>query len=147
MLRKGKPKLSVVAEKAADGSEDEDKCFAVSVVHIHGQTFHALLDSGVTPNITSPGAVKKLSLSAEKTSRVVIVASGANSGAVGELMKIPVMFDEIQANLNPILQKNIPFEVVIGRQPIERLGGVLYFPVEVVRFNYRGQAAVVPISP
>lgn len=70
-------KMSVVAEKATDGSEDEDKCLAFSVIRICGQVIHALRDSGTAPNVMSPGVVKNLLLSPEETSRVVTVASGA----------------------------------------------------------------------
>lgn len=44
-----------------------------------------------------------------------------------------------------IVLGNVPFDLVIGRPTLKRLGGVLDFRAEEVRFQYRAQEAVIPM--
>lgn len=119
----------------------------MSIVHIHSRELHALLDTGGTPNVLSPRDVKKLSLSPAGTSKMVTMATRAKKGAVGKLAIAPVMFEDLQVELDFIILKSVPLDAVIGRPNIKRLGGVLEFPPKIVRFNYRGQTAVLPMLP
>lgn len=83
----------------------------------------------------------------EETSRVGTEVSGAKSEAVEKLMKIPVMLKKIQADLTFIVFKNLLFEIFIGRSTTKRIGVLLNLSAAVVSFNYRGQAAFLPMMP
>lgn len=147
ILGKGKLKLIVMAEQDVDSNDDEDRFFAVSILHILSQPFQSFLESRATPNVMSPDAVKELLLSSQETSRVVTMASEAKSGVVRKLMRVPVMLEGLQADLNFIFLKHISIEIVNARPNTKRLVGMLNFLIEVVRFNSRGQEAILPMIP
>lgn len=58
-----------------------------------------------------------------------------------------VFFDDLQANVDFVFLQNVPFDVVIGRATIKRLGRVMKFPGEVVRLTYQGRSAVARMMP
>lgn len=132
---KGQLKLGVVEEREQNDEDTEEKCLAVAPVRIHGMELYALMDSGATPNVLSPSVVKWLSLNPEGTKKVVTVATGDKSGAQGKLTNIQVLFEQLQAGIDFIILENVPFDVVIGRPTLKRLGGVLDFKAEVVRLD------------
>lgn len=107
----------------------------------------ALLDSDANPNGSSSSAVQNLSLRPIETSRVVMVAMRAKSRTVRRLAKVPVMFEEMWANLDFIVLKNVSFDVFIGRPSIKRFWSVLNFPAEVVRFKYREETTFLTMIP
>lgn len=92
---KGKIKFGIVAEKN-DKNEMDEKCLAVSVIHIHGMDLHALIDPEATPNVLSLRVVKKSSLKPEKTAKVVSLATRDKSGAIGNPNGMPIVFDDLQ---------------------------------------------------
>lgn len=152
IIGKGKLKMTVVEEVKTKNElnleeDSDDRYLGVSVIRIHGTKLFALMDSGATPNVFSPQVVKRLSLKPQETSKVVTVATGEKSKATGKLSNVPVMFDELQAEVDFIVLEDTPFDVVISRPTIKRLGGVIDLPAEVVRFDYRGQKAVLPMVP
>lgn len=60
------------------------------------------------------------------------MATGDKSGAIGKLVRVPVLFGKLQADVDFIVLRNIPFGVVIGCPTIKRLEDILDFPAEVV---------------
>lgn len=106
----------------------EEKCLAGSVVHIHDMELHALMDTGATTNFLSPQVITRLSLKPGNTSKVVTVATGDKPGAIRKLTGIPVLFDDLQANVEFIVLQNVLFGLFIGHPTIERVGGGLDFP-------------------
>lgn len=126
-FRRKKLKLGVVEERDSDNNGAEEKGLAGSVVHIHGVERHVLFDTAATPNVLSPRAVKKLSLSLEGTSKVVSVVTGAKSGAIGKIAGLPVFFDDLQAENDFIVLQNVPFYIIIRSQTVKNLGGVWDF--------------------
>lgn len=142
---KGKLKFEVVAESPVHNDDPEEKCMAVSTVLVHGTEVHAFMVTGATPNVMSPKLVTKVSLKPEYTSKVVTVATGDKSGALGKLIGIPVLLDTVRVNVDFIVLQNIPFDLVIGRPTLKRLGAVLDFPAEVVQLSYKGKEARLPM--
>lgn len=92
-----------MVKKEDEEEGGEEKCLAVSVIHVHGQALHDFLDSGATHNVQSPKVIKMLTLNPKWTSRVVTVATGAKSGAMEKLTRVPVMFEDVQVNLEFIV--------------------------------------------
>lgn len=80
-----------------------------------------------------------------KTSKVVTVATGAKSSAKGKLAKVPVLFDNLEAEIDFIIMENIPFSFIVGRSTLKRLGGVLDYKAEKVSMDYHGQDSIFPI--
>lgn len=67
------------------------------------------------------------------------IANRAKSGVLGKVRGIPVSFQNIEAQLDFVVLKNVPFDLVIGRPTLKQLSGVLDFRSEEVRFAYRDQ--------
>lgn len=117
------------------------------VVRIHEKAFHALFHYEATPNAMSQGGLMKLLLSTEEASSIVTVTSVAQSGAVGRLMVILALCEKMRAEMIFIVVKHTSFEIIIGHSIIKRLENKLYFHAKVVCFNYKGQEAVLPMTP
>lgn len=144
---KGKLKLGVVADVkgAVEENEEEEKCLAVTKVSMYGLDVYALMDSGATPNVVSPRVVERLSLIPQATNKVLTVANGEKSGVKGKLQDVPVSFDGMTAGLDFVVLENLPFDIVIGRPTLKRLGGVLDFKAEEVRLDYREKIVKLPM--
>lgn len=140
-----KLKLGVVEKRDSDENDAEEICLAVSVVHILGMRLQALLDTSATPNFLPLRAVRKLSLSFGDTRKEVPVATGAKYGAAGKIASLPVLLDDLQAEVDFMVPQNVPLDFIIGRLTTKILGDVLDFPAEVLRLNYRAQTAVIPM--
>lgn len=145
ILGKAKLKLVVLEEYIDRNSDNEESCLAVPAVRTYGVELYALLDTGAILNVMSPQVVRKLSLKPEKISKVVTVAPGDKSSAIGKLSNVPLLFGNLQDEVDFIVLENIPFDIIIGRPTIKRLGGVLYFKAEEVRMNYQGHKAIIPM--
>lgn len=65
---KAKLKLGMVEEEEVVPicRDEEEKCFAVTLLKVHGVDVYALLDSGAARNVASPRLVKLLALKPEK---------------------------------------------------------------------------------
>lgn len=98
----------LIAGKSDEDENTEEKSLAISVVCIKGLEPHALMEAGATPNIFSPRVMKKLSLKPENSSKMVTVATGDQSGAVGELTSAPVMIDDLHAKVYFINLRTYP---------------------------------------
>lgn len=48
---------------------------------------------------------------------------------------LPVMLEDLKAKIDFIVLPNVPFDMVIGRPTLKRLGGALDFKREVVAFD------------
>lgn len=88
------------------------------------------MDSCATPNVLSQSVVDSLSISLEDTKKLITVANGENSGFRGKIFSTPVDFDNVKANSDFVFIENLPYDVVIDRSTIKRLGVLLDFQVE-----------------
>lgn len=131
-----KLKLGMVFLKIVNDSNGDEKCLAVSVVHINNQELLLSLDTGATTNILSYRAVEMVSLSSEQMRPVVTVASRAKFGAVGKLLRTPVMFEGMQAKLGYIVFKNVSFNAVIVHQTVRSHYDVLAFFTKTVQLQW-----------
>lgn len=146
MLGKNKLKVGVLEEDKNQGNdEQEEKCLAVASLKDHGLEAYALLDTGATPNVMSLQLAKQLGLQLQETKKVVTVANGSRSGVLGKVNCIPVLFESLQVYMDFVVLENVPFDVVIGRPTLKRLGAVLDFRTEKVCLDYHGKGAVVPM--
>lgn len=64
------------------------------------------------------------------------VENGTKSGVVGKVLNVPVKFENLEAQVDFAVSKNVPFDVVIGRHTLRRLGRVLNLRSEEVRYAY-----------
>lgn len=65
------------------------------------------------------------------------------SGVHGKLTDVPVFLEHLETQIGFVLLQNVPFDLVVGRPTLKRLGGVLDFRSEEARWDYRGQAAAL----
>lgn len=66
------------------------------------------------------------------------VATGGKHGAMRMLWGVPVLFDELQVEMNIIILDKISFDIIIDRLTLNSLEEVLDFKAEEVRMEYRG---------
>lgn len=92
----------------------------------------------------SPRVVGQLLLVPENTKRVFTVANGEKTGVLGKLNNLPVTFDDFPAHLDFVVLDNLPFDIVIGRPTLKRLGGLLDFQKEEVILLYHELNANLP---
>lgn len=143
---KGKLKLGVIEEiEQTPLSEKEETLLALALAKVHEMDVYALLDSGAAPNVVSPLLAKRLSLRTEQSAKVMNVANGDNSDVLGKGVDVPVLFEGLEARIHFIVLKNVPFDLLIGRPTLKRLGGVPDFRSEEVRLKYGGQEEVLPM--
>lgn len=143
VLKKGKLKLEVVEEHAEDKEMvEEEKCLVVTVVRIHSTQLFALMHFGATPNVLSPVVSKHLSMDLEHMKKVVTVADGCKSLVKWQIVKKPVSLDALEVKMDFIVMQNVPFDLFTDRPTLKRMGDVLGFKTEEVRFDYRGRQAV-----
>lgn len=103
------------------------------------------LDSGTKPNVLSPQLVKSLSLRPVLTNKVVKVTNGNKSDVFGKVVNVPVLFQQMEATMDFVVPTRVPFDLVIGRPALKRLGGVLDFKRAEVGLDYRGQKTWIPM--
>lgn len=123
------------AGKSDEHEDKEEKRAVISAVRIYDIKLRALMEISATPNVLSLQVIGKLSLKPKHTSKMVTVAAGGKYGAFGKLTTVHVLFDDWHAEVNFIILRNVPFDVVFERLKINRLGCVLDFPAELVRFQ------------
>lgn len=140
-----KAKLKVgVCENREKFSEEasEETCVAVSLIPVHATKAYTLLDTGATPNVTSLALGKHLGLKCELPEKVITVANDSRSGAVGKVVQVPVLFEEVRAKDDFVILKDVSFDLVIGRPILKRLGSVLDFCSDVVQLDCHGNETV-----
>lgn len=99
----------------------------------------SLRDSSSTPNVLSSRVLRILSLGSENSSLLNTIAAGDMSGSAGKLSGVPVLFDDLHAEVNFIVLCSVPSNMATERPAIMRLGGVLDYPADARRLHYRGQ--------
>lgn len=65
----------------------------------------------------------------------VTVATGKKSDTARKLTGVPVLFDDLHAEVDSTVLRSDLFDVLIGRPTIKRVDSVLEFPAEVVRLR------------
>lgn len=88
---------------------------------------------------------KRLSLDLEGLKKTVSVAERRRSWLEGKTSKVPVMLDSLDVKMIFIVMQSVPFDLVIGRLTLKRLGGVLDFRAEEVHLDYKGQQETLPM--
>lgn len=51
---------------------------------------------------------------------------------IGKLLNVPSLFENLQAKVDLFVLENIPFDIIIGRSTLKRLGEVLDFKTEKI---------------
>lgn len=59
-----------------------------------------LLETGATPNVTSPNLTKRLGLKCEKTKKIVTFSNGSRVGVVSKVLDVSALFDKKEVRLD-----------------------------------------------
>lgn len=146
LFGRGKQKLGVVEEFGGeDIQEEEKKCLAMIFVSVHGTNLIALMNFGAIPNVLSSTVAKRLALNLEQSIKMVTVADGSKSLVKGKLARVPVLLESLEAEIYFVVIHNIPFDLVIGRPRLKRIGGMLDFLTEVARLYCQCRQATLPL--
>lgn len=97
------------------------------------------MDSGAVHSLVLPKIVKKLGITPDGYSLVVAVANESKVGFLAKLEDIPVDHGGAIVQMDFFELDSLPFDIVIERPMIKRLGGVLDFHSIQVRFTIRGK--------
>ena len=93
----------------------------IVTLKVYGTEAEALLDSGAVPIIISPKLVAKICLSPQPTGKHTTVADGGSAPCLGSLLQMPTSFDGLVVNLDFLVVKGTPFDLIIGHPSSERL--------------------------
>lgn len=81
---------------------------------------------------------KKLSSHRGKTIKVIIVANSSKSHVIVKVFGVPILFQGLKKTVNFVVLRKFPFEFVIDRPTLKRLGNVLDFESELLWPHYNG---------
>lgn len=65
--------------------------------------------------------VERFLLESDKTSRVVTIANGGNSGVLEKVASLPVKLEDLDVMTDFVTLPNLPFDLVAGRPDLKRL--------------------------
>lgn len=133
-FKKGNFNLGLI-ENAGECDKVE-RCLADSVVQLHGVDVYVLVDSEATPNVMPPHLVEAHSVETEKLNMIVTVANGSRSKVLQKAVEVLVRVGQLQAIIELVVLPNVPFDIVIQRPTLKRLGPVVDFKAEEARFDY-----------
>lgn len=71
------------------------------------------------------------------------MANGDSSEVFEKTGNVPVRSGKLKAKLDFVVLSSVPFDLVIGRPTLRRLGDVVQFEAEEVRLHYQVQIALL----
>lgn len=104
-------------------------------VREYGTDARALFDSDAVPNTISLQLVSKLCLSPQLTGKKITLADGGNAPCQGTLPGVPKSFGDLTVNLDYLLVKGTPFDLIIGLPSLEELKACIDLGSQNVRIT------------
>lgn len=112
----------------------------------HAYPVRALHDSGSTPNIMSLKLVEKLQLKTSPTARRITVANGSTEEGLGVALEVPMLFGTLSADMDFLILKGAPFDVIVGAPTMESLSTKLDLGRQTAQFTRDGRKATLVLS-